>query len=58
LAYSAKALEFACVNQADEKSPFIIVRFEADYVVNRVAVDFFRQFISPQSFTMNFVMRA
>jgi hypothetical protein len=44
LFYPPQALKFSRVNQAYEKLAFRVARFEANNIVNRITIDFFRQF--------------
>lgn len=43
----SQTLKFSRINQADEKFSFVRIGLEADDVVNRIAVYFFRQFVAP-----------
>ncbi|MGC2236426.1 MAG: hypothetical protein WA584_09705 [Pyrinomonadaceae bacterium] len=53
LFYPAQSLKFSRVNQPDEQFSFVRVGLEANDVVNRIAVYFFRQVFSPRIFKLN-----
>lgn len=58
LFYPPQTLEFSRVDEANEKFSFVRIGLQANNVVNRIAVYFFRQFLAPRIFRLNFVARA
>jgi hypothetical protein len=49
LFYPPQALKFSRVDKADEKPAFRVARFEANNIMNRITIDFFRQFFAPEA---------
>ena len=54
LLYPPQALKFSRVNQADKQFSLVRICLEANDIVNRIAVYFFRQVFSPKIFKLNF----
>jgi hypothetical protein len=47
LFYPPQTLELSRVNQPNQKPSFVRIGFEANNIMNRIAVYFFRQFFAP-----------
>jgi hypothetical protein len=48
LFYTPQTLKFSRVNQTNQKASFVRIGFEANNIMNRIAVYFFRQFFAPK----------
>jgi hypothetical protein len=54
LFYPPQTLKFSRINQANEQFSFVRIGLQANDIVNRIAVYFFRQGFSPKIFKLNF----